>query len=215
MKGGVTKRIDETIAALERGQLKNALYLTDRPEMARARGWVEEAARKALADKKNARKYMNEAKDKLQATITLPLDDTSMEGVEEYLSPKTPTIAVPIVETTSETPSVTKQPTEEMTDEEMYENCEDCHIAAAAAAAADICEEHPQTICTIISERLDKEDTQPEDWIKALREAAAKSEGEAKAKLDVVMDDLRSYLQRRNSPFLKAWKENTGGQPND
>jgi len=201
MKGGVTKRIDETIAALEKGQLKNALYLTDRPEMARARGWVEEAARKALADKKNARKYMNEAKDKLQATVTLPLDDTSLEGVEEYLN---------VMPSTEPKEEVAVKPKEEMTDEEMYENCEDCHVAAAAAAAADICEEHPQTICNVISERLDKEDIQPEDWIKALREAAAKSEGEAKVKLDAVMADLRGYLQRRNSPFLEAWEESDG-----
>ena len=200
MKGGVTKRIEETLEALDKGQLKNALFLTDRPEMARARGWVEEAARKALADKKNARKYMNEAKDKLKATITSPLDDTSLEGVEEYLS--TPTIQAKA----EEAPTPVKQE-EEMTDEELYENCEDCHVAAAAAAAADICEEHPQTICTVISERLDKEDVEPEDWIRALQEASARSEGEAKAKLDMVMADLKSYLERRNSPFLEAWKE--------
>jgi len=200
MKGGVTKRIEETIEALGKGQLKNALFLTDRPEMEKARGWVEEAAKKALADKENARKYMNEARDKLQATITDPMEDTSLGGVEEYLS--TPTIQAKAEE--APTPA---KPKEEMSDEELYENCEECHIAAAAAAAADICEEHPQEICNIISQRIDKEDIQPEDWIGALREAAAKSEGEAKAKLDPVMADLKGYLERRNSPFLKAWEE--------
>ncbi|GAJ06709.1 unnamed protein product, partial [marine sediment metagenome] len=47
MKGGVTKRIEDTIAALEKGELKNALFLTDRREMGREHAWVEEAARKA------------------------------------------------------------------------------------------------------------------------------------------------------------------------
>ena len=203
MKGGVTKRISETITALEKGQLKNALFLTDRPEMEKARGWVEEAARKALADKGNARRYMDEAKDKLQATITSPLDDTSLEGVAEYLS-------TPTIQAKAEVAPTPVKPKEEMTDEELFEECEECHVAAAAAAAADICEEHPQTICAIISERLDKEDIQPVDWIGALREAAAKSEGEAKAKLDAVMADLKGYLERRNSPFLEAWKEEDG-----
>jgi len=206
MKGGVTKRIEETITALEKGQIKNALFLTDRPEMGTARGWVEEAARKALADKKNAREYMNEAKDKLQATITSPLDDTSLEGVQEYLTG--PAAEPP----EAEPPPPIVKPKEEMTDEELYESCEDCHVAAAAAAAADICEEHPQTICAVISERLDKEDVEPEDWIRALREAAAKSEGEPKAKLDAVMADLKGYLERRNSPFLEAWKGESDGK---
>ena len=208
MKGGVTKRTEETIQALGKGQLKNALFLTDRPEMEKAHDWIKEAARKALADKENARKYMNEAKDKLQATITDPMEDTSLEGVEEFMSDAP--ITTPTVATTGA--PVAGKPKEEMTDEELYENCEDCHVAAAASAAADICEEHPQTICTVISERLDKEDVEPEDWIRALREAAAKSEGEPKAKLDAVMADLKGYLERRNSPFLEAWKGESDGK---
>ncbi|GAH74894.1 unnamed protein product, partial [marine sediment metagenome] len=42
MKGGVTKRIEDTIKALEQGQLKKALYLTEADE--ELHGFVEKAA---------------------------------------------------------------------------------------------------------------------------------------------------------------------------
>ena len=207
----VTHKIESAIKSLEKGELKNALYLTDRPELQDLHQVVKDAARTCLSNKDNhqvCEAAMKEAKNKLQATLTSPMDDTSLEGVEEFMSDVP--ITVPTVETTG-SPAAGKPP-EEMTDEELFEQCEDCHIAAAAAAAADICEEHPQEICDIISQRLDKEDVEPEDWIKALREASAKSEGEAKAKLDMVMADLKGYLERRNSPFLEAWKEQEDGK---
>jgi hypothetical protein len=204
----VTKRIEEAIAALDKKQLKNALYLTDKKGMKKHHEAVKETVRTCLANKEDPKvcdRAIKEARDKLQATITAPLDDTSLEGIEEFMSEEKTQDAVPTVETVGEA-TTTSKATEEKTDEELWEECEDCHVAAAAAAAADICEEHPQDICTIINDRLGKEDIEPEDWIRALREAATKSEGEAKAKLDAVMADLREYLERRNSPFLKAWE---------
>ena len=188
MKGGVTKRIEETLKALEGGQLKNALFLTDRTEMGREHTWVEEAARKALGDRENAKKYMLEARDKLKATITAPLDDTSLEGVEEMLNETTPM----------------SKSTSEMTDEEMYEECPECHIANAVVAASEVCDHHPQTACSLITKRLDKEDIQPEEWLKVLVEAKEKSEGEARQEFDLIVGDLMSYLRRKDSPFLKA-----------
>ena len=187
MKGGVTKRIEDTIKALEKGELKNALYLTDRSEMGREHAWVREAARKALDDKENANTYMLEARDKLKAAITPPLEDTSLEGVEEMLN---------------ETPPTSKSKSE-MTDEELYQNCEECHIANAVVAATEICEHHPQTICSLITSRLDKEDVEPEEWLKVLVEARDESEDEARQEFDIILSDLIQYLERRNSPFLK------------
>jgi len=188
MKGGVTKRIEDAISALEKGQLKQALYLTDRTEMRRENAWVREAAQKALDDRENAKTYMLEARDKLKAAITSPLEDTSMEGVEEMLN---------------ETISKTKT-TSEKTDEELYDECEECHVANAVVAATEICNKHPQTVCTLISSRLDKEDVEPEEWIKILLETRDKSEGEARQELDIILSDLGQYLERRKSPFLKA-----------
>lgn len=189
MKGGVTKRIEDTIEALEKGELKNALFLTDRNEMQREHAWVEDAARKVLTDRDNAKKYMLEAKDKLKATLTYPLGDTSLEGVEQMLKDTTPR---------------SELPKQEKTDEELYEECEECHIATAVAAATEICEKHPQTVCSLITERLDREDTPPEEWIRALKEAANQAQGEAKAEFAIILGDLSDYLKRKNSPFLKA-----------
>ncbi|GAJ07842.1 unnamed protein product, partial [marine sediment metagenome] len=53
MKGGITKKIEDTIKALEAGQLKNALYLTDREGLERHHQFVVEAARTCLANKDN------------------------------------------------------------------------------------------------------------------------------------------------------------------
>ncbi|GAH45032.1 unnamed protein product [marine sediment metagenome] len=51
MKGGVTKRIEDTIKALDKGQLKNALYLTDREGLEREHGFIVKAARTCLSNK--------------------------------------------------------------------------------------------------------------------------------------------------------------------
>jgi len=188
MKGGVTKRIEDAISALEKGQLKQALYLTDRTEMGRENAWVREAAQKALDDRENAKTYMLEARDKLKAAITPPLEDTSMEGVEEMLNE-----TIPKTKTTSE-----------KTDEELYDECEECHVANAVVAATEICNKHPQTVCTLISSRIEKEDVDPEEWIKILLETRDKSEGEARQEFDIILSDLGQYLESRKSPFLKA-----------
>ena len=93
MKGGVTKKIEDTVKALEQGQLKKALLLTDREGLERHHQFVEQAARTCLANKDNKEACtmaIEEAKEKVQDTITLPIDDTSLEGVEEYLSPEKP-----------------------------------------------------------------------------------------------------------------------------
>ena len=188
MKGGVTKRIEGAISALEKGQLKQALYLTDRTEMGRENAWVREAAQKALDDRENAKTYMLEARDKLKAAITPPLEDTSLEGVEEMLNETIPKTKI----------------TSEKTNEELYDECEECHVANAVVAATEICDKHPQTVCTLISSRLDKEDVLPEEWIKILLETRDKSEGEVRQEFDIILSDLGQYLERRKSPFLKA-----------
>lgn len=189
MSGGVTGRIERAIKALEEGKLKEALYLTDKSGMERLNAFVKEAAQKALDDRGNAKTYMMEARDKLKATITTPLDDTSLEGVEEMLKQGEP---------------VKAKSKEKMTDEELYEECQECHIANAVATATEICDKHPQTVCTLISSRLDNEDIEPEEWLKVLVETRDKSEGEARQEFDLIVDDLIEYLRRRNSPFLKA-----------
>ena len=126
MKGGVTKKLEDTVSALDKGQLKKALYLTEGHEkLSRQHQFVDEAARTCLANKDNkevCKAAMNEARNKIQDTISLPIDDTSLEGVEEYISPE-------------KQPEETKSSSEK-TDEELYEECEECHIASAVVAAS-------------------------------------------------------------------------------
>ena len=198
MKGGVTKRIEDTIKALEQGQLKKALYLTEAEGLESHRAFVEKAARTCLANKDNKEACamaIEEAKEKVQDTITLPIDDTSLEGVEEYLSTEKPPEEL-------EEP----QPASEKTDEELFEECEECHVAVAAARFAEVCAEHPEDAgasCKLISEKLEDETTEPADWIKTMVETAEQAQGEAKEKMVATVAELTEYLEGRNSPFLK------------
>ena len=202
MKGGITKRLEDTISALDQGQLKKALYLTEANGLERHHSFVEEAARTCLADKDDKEACamaIKEARAKVQDTITLPIDDTSLEGVKEYLSPEKP-------------PEESKeaQPSSEKTEEELWESCEECHVAVAAARFAEICAEHPEdggASCKIISEKLEDETTEPADWIKAMVETAEQAQGEAKEKMVATVTELTEYLERRNSPFLKKLDE--------
>jgi len=195
MKGGVTKRIEDTVKALEQGQLKKALYLTEAEGLERHHGFVVKAARTCLEnknDKEVCSMAINEAKDEIKETITLPIDDTSLEGVEELL--------------TSEAQPEETKPSAEKTDEELYEECEECHVADAAVKFAEICAEHPEEAgpsCKLISEKVEDENTEPADWIKAMVETTEQAQGEAKEKMEAAVSELTDYLKRRDSPFLK------------
>lgn len=138
MKGGVTKRIEDTVSALDKRQLKKALYLTEGNEkLSQQHQFVEEAAHACLANKGDKKAYelaIKEARNRVQDTVTLPIDDTSLEGLEEYLSPEKQPAAQP-----EET-----KPSSEKTDEELYEECEECHVAVAASRFADVCAENPE-----------------------------------------------------------------------
>jgi len=210
VKGGVTKRIEDTISALDKGQLKNALYLSGAKGLEKHHQIIEQAARTCLANKDNKEACavaIKEAKNQVQETITLPIEDTSLEGLEEYISPEKP----------EEEPKEA-QPTSEKTDEELFEECEECHVAVAAARVAEICAEYPKDAggaCKVISEKLEDENTEPADWIRAMVETAEQAQGEAKEQMAAAVTELTDYLGRRNSPFLKELdkdKEKANGE---
>ncbi|MBA7706994.1 hypothetical protein ES703_115855 [subsurface metagenome] len=76
----------------------------------------------------------------------------------------------------------------------------------AAARIAEICAEHPENggaSCKAISEKLEDENTEPADWIRAMVETAEQAQGEAKEQMVTAVTELTDYLGRRNSPFLK------------
>ena len=212
MKGGITKRIEDTVSALDKKQLKKALYLTEVNGLERHHGWVEEAARTCLANKDNkevCQAAMNEARNKIQDTISLPIDDTSLEGVGEYLSPEKQPEEPGLAQ-----PEETK-PSSEKTDEELYEECEECHVAVTASIFAEICAEHPEdggTSCKLISEKLEDETTEPTEWIKTMVETAEQAQGEAKEKMVAAVSELTDYLERRDSPLLKELDKGEEGE---
>ncbi len=202
----VTKRLENAAAALDKKQLKHALYLTDHEKTSRQHEWVEEAARKCLAnknDKKVCETAIKETRERIADTITPPMEDTSLEGLEEYLSPEPKPAQA---NDGAQQPEGQEQPPKEMTDEELYESCEDCHVAMAASAIATVCEEHPETkgACKLISAKLADEMTEPVDWIKAMIQTTEQvEEGEPKQQMAAALNELVEYLERRDSPFLK------------
>jgi len=201
----VTKRLENAAKALQGNQLKKALYLTDHKKTSRQHEWVEEAARKCLAnknDKKACQTAIKETRERITDTLTPPMEDTSLEGLEEYLSPEPKPEQVD-----GEVKQPEGQPPKEMTDEELYESCEECHVATAASAIATVCEEHPEETkgaCKLISAKLADETTEPVDWIKTMIQTTEQvEEGEPKQQMTVALNELVEYLERRDSPFLK------------
>ena len=95
----------------------------------------------------------------------------------------------------------------EKTDEELFEECEECHVAVAASRFADVCAESREEAgvgCEIIGRSLENENTEPTDWLKAMVETAEKAQGKAKQEMAGAITELTEYLERRNSPLLKA-----------
>ena len=212
MKGGVTKKLEDTVSALEKGQLKKALYLTEGNEkLSRQHQYIQEAARTCLANKDNkeaCKAAIAEARNKIQDTVSLPIDDTSLEGLEGFMTEqKLPEETRPVEAPASvETPVVPFLAKAEKTDEELFESCTECHVAVAASRFADACAEKPEEAgsCELIGRSLENENTEPVDWIKAMVETAEKAQGKAKEEMTAAITELTEYLQRKDSPFLKA-----------
>jgi len=223
VKGGVTKRIENTVSALEKGQLKKALYLTEGNEkLSRQHQYIQEAARTCLANKGNkevCQAAINEARNKVNDTVSLPIDDTSLEGLEGYMTEqklpeeiKPVETPAPAVTSPAENPAKAEKSPDEMSDEEVYESCEDCHVAVAASKFADVCAEKPEEAgsCETIGRSLEDENTEPADWIKAMVETAEKAQGKAKEEMTAAITELTEYLERKDSPFLKALDKEDG-----
>lgn len=200
-KGGITKKLDDTIKALDENQLKKALYLTENnPKLQRQHQYIEEAARTCLANKDNKKvceEAIKMARDQVKETVSLPIDDTSLEGLEDYLSPE------PALASQEEKPA--GPPAAQKTDEELFEECQECHVAVAAARFADICAEKPEETggCELIGRSLEDEKTEPVDWLKAMIETAEKAQGSAKEEMTAALTELTNYLEEKDSPFLE------------
>jgi len=215
MKGGVTKKLEDAVSALDKGQLKKALYLTEGHEkLSRQHQFVEEAASTCLAnkdDKEVCQAAIKEARNKIQDTVSLPIDDTSLEGLEEYMTEE----KLPEETKPAETPALVETPAApsgflakaQKTDDELFFECEECHVAVAAAKFADVCAGNREEAgggCEIIGRSLENENTEPVDWIKAMVQTAENAEGKAKEEMTAAITELTEYLEGRSSPLLKA-----------
>ena len=207
MKGGITRRIEEVAKALDGKQMKKALYLSEVRGLERHHEWIEEAAHTCLANKDNkevCQAAINEARNKTQETASLPIDDTSLEGLEEYMTEQ----KLPGETGVAKIPPVPSGflAKAEKTDDEIFEECEECHVAVAAARFADVCAEKPEDAggCELIGRSLEDEKTEPADWIKAMVQTAEKAQGKAKEEMVGAITELTEYLEKRDSPLLKA-----------
>ena len=220
MKGGVTKKLEDTITALDKGQIKKALYLTEGHEkLSRQHQFVEEAARTCLSSKDNkeiCRAAINEARNKIQSTVSLPIDDTSLEGLEDYMTEQNlPEETKPV-----ETPALAETPAvpsgflakAEKTDDEIFEECEECHVAVVADVFGRVCAENREEAggCELIGRSLENENTEPVDWLKAMVQTAEGAQGKAKEEMTGALSELTQYLERRSSPLLKALDKEEG-----
>ena len=208
MKGGVTKRIEEINKALDQKQLKKALYLSEAKGLERHHEWIQEAARTCLVnreDKSACEQAIRRAREKVEGTASLPVDDVSLEGLEEYMTEqKLPEETKSVVTPAVPSGFLSKA---KKTDEDLFEECEECHVAVAAAKFADVCAGNREEAgggCEIISRSLANENTEPGDWIKAMVQTAEKAEGKAKQEMAGAITELTEYLESRNSPLLKA-----------
>lgn len=208
MKGGITKRIEDLTKALDQNQLKKALYLSEAKGLERHHAWIQEAAQTCMAnreDKDTCKQAILGAREKVQGTVSLPLDDTSLDGLEDYMTEQ----RLPEEITPVETPAAPSGflAKARKTEDELFEDCEECHVAIAASRFADVCagnRDEASGGCEIINRSLANEDTEPVDWIKAMVRAAENAQGNAKQEMVAAVSELTEYLEYRNSPLLKA-----------
>lgn len=176
--GGVTSRIERAIKALEEGKVKKALFLTDNEKTKKQHDIVLGAAKKCLEDKESCPVNLQAATSSLKETITAPLDEVGLEGVEEYF--------------------------EEKGEEQ---ECDACEVADAVIKFGNICRECPDDgACDKIEENLKDDNTSPEKWIKTMVEISEKAECE-KSAYEVVLKNLVEKLEKTNSSLLKSIDE--------
>lgn len=193
---GVTHRIEKAVEALNKGQIEKALLLLDKEETRREFRDVQAAAQTCLGDREKCQGAMTEAAGTLTARITPAIDTTSLEGVAQYLGPR----PEPQVQ---EAPSaeVEAQPPAAEDDE-----CEECRVADAVDAFAEICREGCAD-CGPLQTLVGHEDTPPEEWIRAMKEVKDSSCAANAQELGEVYDWLKGYLEERQSPYAAAFQE--------
>lgn len=187
MKGGVTRRIEDTVKALDQGQLKKALLLTDGvPGLEKHHQWLQEAGQACLADKSACEAAIATARARVKGTVELPEDDTSLEGLEDL---------------------VEGGPPPESPKEDPTPDCPECHVAEAVGKFHAIAENCGNTeVLAKIGEKVQNPDTPATEWLKTLVEITETATC-GQEDYGSILVDLTDYLEERESPILKALDE--------
>lgn len=208
---GVTKRIEEAGKALEQGLIKKAMLLTDSAKTEDEHKLVVDIAKKCISDKENCNSYCKEGAVTLKDRITSTTDTN--EGLEEMLKEEEERAQnTPSSQDTPKSPSslaatevIAGEKPAEMSAEDAYLDCHECHVAAAAVEFVKIAEKDEcdgAKVTETLQPLLDDQNTTPEKWIKTMTEI---TEGATcnKMKYGQVLGELTGYLQEKDSEILK------------
>lgn len=199
---GASKKIEEAGKALNEGLVRKAMMLTDSTKTETAHKVVVDIAKKCVSDKENCKDYCKEGAAKLKDMITPTTD--SNEGLEEILAeeegraPNTPSAP------TAQTLPVEEKPAEK-TDEELFAECSECNIAAAAVEFVKIAEKDECDGAEALGKLqpcVDDNMTTPEKWLKTMAEVTEKATCN-KLKYAGVLGGITEYLQKKDDPILK------------
>jgi len=88
------------------------------------------------------------------------------------------------------------------------EECEECWIATAVNAINTLCQENPEKMSSrLIDEVIGRDDIEPNEWIRRLRQTCEQSQSPAKNQCELALNELKQYLKKRNSPYLKGFTD--------
>jgi hypothetical protein len=204
---GATKKIEEAAKSLEAGLIKKAVLLTDSSKTEKAHKIVVDIAKQCVANKEDCKDFCKEGAVKLKDMITPTTDNN--DDLEEILAEEEGrTQNAPSSQESPpspDAPTSPDKPVAEMSDDEAFNNCEECNIAAAAATFVKIAQKDEcdgNKALAKLQPCVDDNMTTPEKWLKTMAEVAENATCD-KLKYGEVLGELTDYLQKRDSPILK------------
>ena len=219
---GAGKKIEEAATALEKGFIKKAMLITDSVKTEAEHKLVVEIAKKCIKEKDNCNTYCKEGAVKLKAAITPTTENNDDLGdvlAAEENRAQEPESNESLVKTKAidgdtppptsdmtppKTPPPPEKPVDEKTADELFLDCPDCNVAAAAAnfvkiAQKDVCD--GDKAMAKLQPCLDNDMTTPEKWIKTMTEVTETATCD-KQKYGEVLGGLTEYLHSKGDVFL-------------
>jgi Fe-S-cluster-containing hydrogenase component 2 len=202
---GIAQKVAAASQALSEGKIKKAMLLTDTVKTQPEHKIVVDIAKKCVEDKEKCLDFCEEGAIIMKDRITPVNDEVGAEGLEEMLKEeeaREQVLPLSTEEPISESAALTKK---EMSAEEAYESCMECHVANAAVLFAKIAEKDEcdgKKVTEKLQPLLDDQLTPPEKWIKTMAEITEEATCD-KLKYGEVLGELTDYLGKKDSPILK------------